>query len=76
MALSEKQFKALCDLRLITGKRLESASTKAMRDVLVDDVEPLVAAERHNLTHQAVYLTLGRSREYIQKARILAGVEQ
>lgn len=75
MSLNEKQFKALCQLRLISGKRQDSPSTQALREVLVEGMEPLKAAENHGLTHQAVYLTLSRSRECIENAKILSGAE-
>lgn len=71
---SEEQWNALCKLRLISSPgRQRTPSTKALRMVLVDGVQPTEAAKAHGLTHQAVYYTLNRSRDVQALARTLAG---
>lgn len=72
MTFTENQWEALCSLRRIYGNRKESATTRALREVLVDGKEPLEVAKRYGLTHQCVYNAMSRSRTVIETAKVLA----
>lgn len=73
MNYTDEQWNALCKLRLLhTPPRQRSASTLALKDVLLHGVEPSRAAETHGITRQAVSITLRKTREYQELARTLA----
>ena len=77
MKYTEDQWLALCKLRRIAGPLRQSTPTnQALREVLVDGVPPLEAAERHGLTHQCVYNAMSRSRDIVEVARVVAEAPQ
>lgn len=73
MKFTEQQWSALCKLRLIhSPARQRTATTQALRMILVDGASRQEAAKEHGLTRQAVSLTINKSRECIELARKLA----
>lgn len=73
MKWTEKHWNAMCKLRSIdTPGRQASASTRALRMVLMDGMGVLEAAEASGITRQALEQTIERSRETVEQAKILA----
>lgn len=71
---TEARWSALCKLRsLDSPTRQASASTRALRMVLMDGMGVLEAAEAAGITRQALEQTMERSRETVEQAKILAG---
>jgi len=74
MKWTEEHWRALCKLRsLDSPTRQASASTRALRMVLMDGMGVLEAAEAAGITRQALEQTLDRSRVTVEQANILAG---
>jgi len=74
MKWTEKHWNAMCKLRsLDSPARQASASTRALRMVLVGGMGVLEAAEAAGITRQALEQTLDRSRVTVEQANILAG---
>ena len=73
MKWKEEHWRALCRLRSLDSPiRQASASTQALRMVLMDGMGVLEAAEAAGITRQALEQTLERSRETVEQAKILA----
>lgn len=73
MKWTEKHWNAMCKLRSIdTPGRQASASTRALRMVLMDGMGVLEAADAAGITRQALEQTIERSRETVEQAKILA----
>ena len=72
MKLTQEQFEALCRIRAV---REGSRGTEALRSVLVDGLTGAKAADKHHVSRQAVYATLGASRAVVRDAQLLAGVK-
>lgn len=73
MKWTEKHWDAMCKLRsLDSPTRQASASTRALRMVLMDGMGVLEAAEAAGITRQALEQTMERSRETVEQAKILA----
>lgn len=74
MKWKEEHWDAMCKLRsLDSPTRQASASTLALRMVLMDGMGVLEAADAAGITRQALEQTLERSRETVEQAKILAG---
>lgn len=74
MTFTEDQWQALCKLRLIASPaRQRTASTEALRMVLVEGATKADAAKAHGVTRQAVSLAVCKSRKCMDMAKILAG---
>src|SRR5690606_7051982 len=74
MKWKEEHWQALCKLRSLDSPiRQASASTQALRMVLMDGMGVLEAAEAAGITRQALEQTMERSRETVEQAKILAG---
>lgn len=74
MKWKEEHWQALCKLRSLDSPiRQASASTRALRMVLMDGMGVLEAAEAAGITRQALEQTLDRSRSTVEQAKILAG---
>ena len=74
MLYTEQQWQAMCSLRMLGTKgRQSTASTKALKSMLVDGLGEQEAADLHGCTRQAVNLTLNKTRATIEMARIAAG---
>lgn len=74
MKWTEKHWDAMCKLRsLDSPTRQASASTRALRMVLMGGMGVLEAAEASGITRQALEQTIERSRETVEQAKILAG---
>lgn len=73
MKWKEEHWQALCKLRsLDSPTRQASASTRALRMVLMGGMGVLEAAEAVGITRQALEQTIERSRETVEQAKILA----
>ena len=73
MKWTEKHWDAMCKLRsLDSPTRQASASTRALRMVLMDGMGVLEAAEVAGITRQALEQTIKRSRETVEQAKVLA----
>lgn len=73
MKWTEKHWSALCKLRSLDSPiRQASASTRALRMVLVDGMGVLESAESVGITRQALEQTIERSRDTVEQAKILA----
>lgn len=76
MKWTEKHWDAMCKLRsLDSPTRQASASTRALRMVLMDGMGVLEAADAAGITRQALEQTMGRSRDTLVQARILASAD-
>lgn len=76
MKWTEKHWDAMCKLRsLDSPTRQASASTRALRMVLMDGMGVLEAAEAAGITRQALEQTMERSRDTLVQARILASAD-
>src|SRR5690554_6978669 len=74
MKWTEEHWRALCKLRSLDSPiRQASASTQALRMVLMRGVGVLKAAEATGITRQALEQTIKRSRETVEQAKVLAG---
>lgn len=77
MSFTEEQWEALCKLRLIhSPARQKTPSTQALRMVLVDGATKQEAAKANGVTRQAVSLTVCKTRECIELAKVLAGAPE
>lgn len=73
MKWTEEHWRALCKLRSLDSPiRQASASTHALRMVLMRGVGVPKAAEAAGITRQALEQTIKRSRETVEQAKILA----
>lgn len=73
MKWTEKHWNAMCKLRSLDSPgRQASASTRALRMVLVDGMGVLDAAKAVGITRQALEQSLKKSRETVEQAKILA----
>ena len=73
MKWTEKHWDALCKLRSLDSPiRQASASTRALRMVLMDGMAVLDAAKAVGITRQALEQSLEKSRETVEQAKILA----
>lgn len=73
MKWKEEHWQALCKLRSLDSPiRQASASTRALRMVLMDGMGVLEAAEAAGITRQALEQTIKRSRETVEQAKVLA----
>ena len=74
MKWTEKHWDALCKLRSLDSPiRQASASTRALRMVLMDGMAVLDAAKAVGITRQALEQSLEKSRETVEQAKILSG---
>lgn len=74
MKWTEKHWDALCKLRSLDSPiRQASASTRALRMVLMDGIGVLESAKAVGITRQALEQSLKKSRETVEQAKILAG---
>ena len=74
--MTEQQWQALCKLRLLSPGRQQGASTMALRAVLMEGKSSSDAAREYGLTRQAVCNALGKTRECIENARIVATIQE
>ena len=74
MKWTEEHWQALCKLRSLDSPiRQASASTHALRMVLMRGVDVPKAAEATGITRQALEQTIKRSRETVEQVKVLAG---